>query len=71
MSKGPFRNSKLFANENSGNRSAALADTGFEEIQFNLGKIQKIIENLIYWKITFETKIGQIQEVKRKIRSKN
>jgi len=54
------RNSTPFVNEKSENRSAVLVDTYFEDFQFNLGKFQKIIENLKYWKIMSETEIGQI-----------
>ena len=35
-------------------------DTGFEDFANNSEKFQKIIKNLKYWKIIFETKIGQI-----------
>jgi len=37
-----------------------LADTGFEDLQFNSEKFQKIMKNLEYKKIIFETKISQI-----------
>jgi len=37
-----------------------LVDTGFEDFQFNSEKFQKIMKNLKYWKMMFETEIGQI-----------
>jgi len=39
--------------------------TPIEEIQFNPRKIQKITENLIYWKTIFGTEIGQIRILER------
>ena len=55
------RNLIPFVNLKSENRSTTLVDTGFEDLQFNSRKFQKIIENLKYWKTIFKTEIGQIR----------
>ena len=44
-----------------------LVDTGFEDLQLNSEKFQKIIENLKYWKTMFKTEIGEIGIAKRPI----
>ena len=47
----------------------ALVDPGFEDLQFNSGKFQKIMENLKYWKTVFKTEIGQFGIAKRSNRA--
>jgi len=37
-----------------------LVDPGFEDLQLNSGKFQKIMKNLEYWKMIFKTETGQI-----------
>ena len=38
-----------------------LADTGFEDLQLNSEKFQKIMKNLEYWKMISKIEIGQIR----------
>ena len=38
-----------------------LADTGFEDLQLNSEKFQKIMKNLEHWKMISKTEIDQIR----------
>ena len=59
--KAVFRILTPFVNKKSENRSAVLVDPGFEDLQLNSGKFQKIMKNLEYWKTIFKTETGQIR----------